>query len=431
MDPMHEEEEDVLNAKAILLAVGGAAVAALLLVLARREGKTEPAAPVEAVIENVKEESRKAAKAAKKKRKALAAAAADTGSRLAHDVRQATGSIDFDAKAAERDLKAAAWDAQQEAREAEGKLRAAGHRVVEDATQLASWVGAEARSLAGEGKERIAHLRGRDDAEEPVSKEVARLRAEIEELRGQLGNVGKRAEKDYFGLTSRLSGKGGSVSETVASQAAVAALAQLERSLKAKAPALLAARNRQQVVEIIQQELGPTLRETMVQAATAALGKWESARDRVDGDEEPSDSDQSVADKLRSVFGESDREARETPRDAAEAARKDAEELAAAVHANGKRRLFGTHDAADEKASAAKQNAEEVKDRVAAEVVAHAEEPEHRGKAGLLWGGAGIGLALYALLDAERRENFLKLANEASIQVQELVRDLQGYDDEF
>jgi hypothetical protein len=56
---------------------------------------------------------------------------------------------------------------------------------------------------------------------------------------------------------------------------------------------------------------------------------------------------------------------------------------------------------------------------------------EHRGKAGLFWGGAGIGLALYALLDAERREQVLRLANEASVQVQELVRDLQGYDDEF
>jgi hypothetical protein len=56
---------------------------------------------------------------------------------------------------------------------------------------------------------------------------------------------------------------------------------------------------------------------------------------------------------------------------------------------------------------------------------------EHRGKAGLLWGGAGIGLALYALLDAERRDRVLRLANEASVQVQELVRDLQGYDDEF
>jgi hypothetical protein len=56
---------------------------------------------------------------------------------------------------------------------------------------------------------------------------------------------------------------------------------------------------------------------------------------------------------------------------------------------------------------------------------------EHRGKAGLFWGGAGIGLALYALLDAERRDRVLRLANEASVQVQELVRDLQGYDDEF
>ena len=54
-----------------------------------------------------------------------------------------------------------------------------------------------------------------------------------------------------------------------------------------------------------------------------------------------------------------------------------------------------------------------------------------RGVPGLLWGGAGVGLAIYAMMDPERRESILKMANEASVQMQELVRDLQGYDDEF
>jgi len=217
----------------------------------------------------------------------------------------------------------------------------------------------------------------------------------------------------------------------MASQAAVAALAQLERSLKAKAPALLAAKNRQQVMEIIQQELGPTLRETMVQAATAALGKWDSARDQGVGDGDPGDGARTVADKLRSVFGESEGDARDTVKDAAEAARNDADELAAVVQANGKRRLFRSHDAAEEAVSTVRAEVEEVKSSVTADVADSAEEPERRGRSGLLWAGAGVGLALYALMDVERRENVLKLANEASIQVQELVRDLQGYDDEF
>jgi hypothetical protein len=67
----------------------------------------------------------------------------------------------------------------------------------------------------------------------------------------------------------------------------------------------------------------------------------------------------------------------------------------------------------------------------AADAAEQQAEEERHGKAGLFWGGAGIGLALYALLDAERREKVLRLANDASVQIQELVRDLQGYDDEF
>ena len=98
----------------------------------------------------------------------MVAAAEKTAHRASGDVRDATAHLEFDAKAAERDLKAAAWDAQQEAKEAESRLRAAGHRVVDDATQLASWVGAEARNLAGGGKERLAHLRHRDETESPL-----------------------------------------------------------------------------------------------------------------------------------------------------------------------------------------------------------------------------------------------------------------------
>ena len=119
----------------------------------------------------------------------MAAAAAETGHRVADEVRDATERLDFDAKAAERDLKAAAWDAQQEAKEAESRLRAAGHRVVDDATHLASWFGAEARNLAGEGKEKIAQLRHREEGEGTVEREVERLRAEIDELKEQLQEV--------------------------------------------------------------------------------------------------------------------------------------------------------------------------------------------------------------------------------------------------
>jgi hypothetical protein len=108
----------------------------------------------------------------------------------------------------------------------------------------------------------------------------------------------------------------------------------------------------------------------------------------------------------------------------------DAAHRAETMRANGKRRFWrSSHEAHDADAAADAATEEPPKANEEAEKQDAGEE--HRGKTGLFWGGAGIGLALYALLDAERRDRVLKLANEASVQVQELVRDLQGYDDEF
>jgi hypothetical protein len=416
MDHM-QDQDDALNFKVILLGVGGAAAAALLLVLARQKDETTAESRVENfearagdAVDAVKQEAKKAAKAAKRKRKEMAAAVGESGQRAASAGRETAAHLEFDAKAAERDLKAAAWDAQQEAKEAESRLRAAGHRVVDDATQFASWFGAEARNLAGEGKEKIAHLRHREETEHTVEDEVERLRAEVEDLKEQLDKVGRRMEKDYRGLTSRFAGKSGPLADVMASQATAAALEQIERSLRTKAPALLAARNRAQVMDILQKELGPTLRDSAVKAAAAALGKWESGRLSSDDADTARDRARQAADEVRE--------------DAADAALD-----AQSIHPNGKRRLWwGSKDADDAPAAVA----DEV--TVESEEAAKAEEPDgdgHRGKAGLFWTGAGIGLALYALLDEERRDKVLRFANEASVQVQELVRDLQGYDDEF
>ena len=421
MAPMQEHDDD-LNRKVILLSIGSAAVAALLVALIRRKDEETASAQVESaathvedVVADVHKESKKAAKAAKKKRKEIAAAAAEAGRHVADEVRDATEHLSADAKVAERDLKAAAWDALQEAREAESRLRAAGNRVVDDATHLASWVGAEARSLAGEGKERLAQLRHREEDKDTVEREVERLRAEIDELKEYLRKSGQKVDRETSDLASRLTGKSGPITEVVASEAVAAALGQIERTLRAKAPALLAARNKAQVVEILQKEFGSTLRDTAVQAAVAALGKLDSTRG-----------------SSKTIHA---REVAEQLERAAEDARDTADESiqrAETIQANGKRRFWrASHDAdadASDAAPAADSKDEET-ESVAKEEDAASEE--HRGKAGLFWAGAGIGLALYALLDAERRDQVLRLANEASVQVQELVRDLQGYDDEF
>jgi hypothetical protein len=434
MDFMQEHDDD-LNRKVILLSIGSAAAAALLVALARHKGDEgvltpaeEVAARAEDAVTDAKQESKKAAKAAKKKRKEIAAAVAETGHRAADEIRDATDHLDFDAKAAERDLKAAAWDAQQEAKEAESRLRAAGHRVVDDATHLASWFGAEARNLAGEGKDKIAQLRHREEGESTLEHEMERLRAEIDELKEQLRKTGQKVEKDPLGLTSRFAGKSGPFAEAVASEATAAALGQIERTLRAKAPALLAARNKAQVLEILQKELGSTLRDTAVQAAAAALSKWDWTRESGSAVHEAEDHARTAANDAR----ESGRRIVDDVADEVERVAEEAAHRAETIQANGKRRFWrASHDAGDAIAGADAATEETPVAAKEQEKGAEGADEEHRGKAGLFWGGAGIGLALYALLDAERRDRVLRLANEASVQVQELVRDLQGYDDEF
>ncbi len=440
MDLMQEHDDD-LNRKVILLSIGSAAAAALLIALARRkeDGEAprvaEVAARAEDVVADAKRESKKAAKSAKKKQKEIAAAAAETGHRVADGVRDAAERLDFDAKAAERDLKAAAWDAQQEAKEAESRLRAASHRVVDDATHLAARFGAEARSLAGEGKERFAQLRHRDEGEGTVGREVEQLRAEIEELKEQLASAGRKGDKEILGLVSRFSGKSGPIAEAVASEATAAALGQIERTLRAKAPALLAARNKAQVVEILQKELGSTLRETAVQAAVGALGKLDWTRESGTAVHEAEDDAKSAASDARDSARRFGDDVAEEAKRAAEQVRDTVEEAAdrvETIQANGKRRFWrSSHDAGDPAALGGETSEEAPKAKKDEDKQEERADDEHRGKAGLFWGGAGIGLALYALLDAERRDRVLRLANDASIQVQELVRDLQGYDDEF
>jgi hypothetical protein len=437
MDVMDEHDDVALNVKAILLAAGGAALAAWLFVMSRQKEEKTPLAHAEAAVKETTKDARKAAeraakdakKKAKKTRKEVAETVSDAGERIADRVRDTAADVGIDTKALERDLKAAAWDAQQEAREAENRLRAAGLRMVDDAAHLASRVGAEARNLAGEGKERIAHLRHR---EEPES-EIDRLRDELDELRARLEGSERRGGRDYRALTSRLAGKTGPIPDAVASEAAAAALAHLERSLKTKVPALITAKNRGQVLEILQQELGPTLKESAAQAVAAAFSKWDAARERADESRERGReaADDAAAD-LRHMGDDVEASAREAAAAARDKARK-AEE-AVARHAeesrlDGMRRLWR----ANEKGTAPETVAEATEAIERARSTGQASEPEEEqhGKAGLLWGGAGLGLALFALLDPERRDKMLRLANEASIQVQELVRDLQGYDDEF
>ena len=444
---MNEDEDLVLNAKAIGLAVGGAALAGLLFVLTRRDDKPAPVVEVPATengAESFAHMAREAARHARTHREN----AESTDKPRTESPSEAHVAADLDREAVERNLKAAAWDAQERARIAESRLRAASSKVAGDAVHIASRVGAEARHIAGEGKDRISHLRRSDEADS----EIVRLRAEVDALRQELEGKAKAGRRDVLGVSKKLAGKKvGPLPEGVAGEAASAALEHLEKSLKTKAPLLLTARNKSQALEILQREMGPVLRDSAMLALSTAVGGAERASQRAaiatddlkqrfrqagESGEEATDDFEARLRAAREEAGAEALRAQETAEAEARAARAEADGLRAELEArleeiklasasNGKHTLWSRREADDSTVEAEPE----------VEVVrADAEDDEtsrKRGVSGLLWGGAGVGLAIYAMMDPERRESMLKLANEASVQLQELVRDLQGYDDEF
>jgi hypothetical protein len=253
------------------------------------------------------------------------------------------------------------------------------------------------------------------------------LRAELEELRSGHGSSGRglswispRADRP-FGPKSRSM-------EVMASEAASAALSQIEKTLRAKAPELIAAKSRAQLMEILQRELGPTLRDSAVQATMAAVAAMEAAREGAGRDVERRAKDAGADTRRRADdLNESARTLADKLREATRHTSDSAKETIEPALANGKERIELTGDAIRE-ATAEQRKAV---DEAVSSASEHESSEERRGKSGLFWGAASMGLAAYALLDPERRDKILKFANEASVQVQELVRDLQGYDDEF
>lgn len=435
---MNDDDDLVLNAKAIGLAIGGAALAGMLFVLTRRDERPTPAlesAAAESAADSFAEAARNAADEARAHRESVEGKVKDTAA-----------SKHIDIEELERELKAAAWDAQERARIAESKLRALSSRVTEDASHLASRVGEEARHLAGEGKGRISHLRRHGEA----SVEIESLKDDVSARREEIAGKGKKGGKKRMSAKAKLGGKKfGPLPEGIAGEAASAALENLEQSLKSKAPLLLAARNKTHAMEIAQREIVPILRDSALLALSTALSGAERAsqkaatapqeiKQRLRHEVESADlvDTGEVEDKLRAARDAATAEllkAREEAEAEARAAREELErlkeELAAkleeirqATSKNGSEAVWARHD----------ESAEPTDEPEAATEDGTASDGEHkRGISGLLWGGAGLGLAIYALMNPERRESILKFANEASIQLQELMRDLQGYDDEF
>ena len=187
-----------------------------------------------------------------------------------------------------------------------------------------------------------------------------------------------------------------STAQSVATQAAAAAIAGAERARGAGASLVDAARERApQVGQRVSDELVPSLRDLATQAASAALELWEAARERAV--------------------------------DAAESAQHDFAPHAAHAFEAGAGRVKEAGVAVGGRVGEVGERTKDASRKAAGATVDTGKDTG----ATLMWAGAAAGLVFYALLDDERREQVTRTVQSVAGQVQELIRDFQGYDDEF
>ncbi len=184
--------------------------------------------------------------------------------------------------------------------------------------------------------------------------------------------------------------------QALAVQAAAAAIAGSDRAREASSALVDAARGKApQVAQKVSDDVVPTLRDIATQAAGMAIDLWQSTREK-------------AADATEAVHG--------LPRvDGSHAV-----EI-------GTDRLKQATSAVTERAGAVSGKAKDASRRAADATVDTSKDTG----ALLFWAGAAAGLVFYALLSEERREQVTRTAATVAGQVQELIKDFQGYDDEF
>lgn len=187
-----------------------------------------------------------------------------------------------------------------------------------------------------------------------------------------------------------------SAAQQIAAQAAAAAVARAERALGLGASLADAARDRvPRVTHAVGEDIVPSLREVAQHAAATALDLWQAAVER-------------AAEAKAPDLGEP-------------------VEQAAEKIAHGGERAKEVTGAVAEKAAELGDRAKDASRRTAEATVATGKETG----ALLFWLGAAVGIIFWLLLSPERRQRISRFAEEATVQVRELVRDLRGYDDEF
>lgn len=246
-----------------------------------------------------------------------------------------------------------------------------------------------------------------------VETEANRLRSQVRSVVRQGGEKGHEVARKADRATRRAKKLGEettSTAQAAAARAAATVVGQAERALgrgvsllglaKEQVPAA-ASRGRERVV--------PSVRDASVQAAANALEAWQGARERA----------AAAAAAAESEIGRSTAKAAHV-----------------AADSRGRLRSATTATAgrAAERASAVGERAAEVRSRATSATRGTAAATVETGKdasATLFWTGAAASLIYYALLSPERRDQVVQVAREVGGQIQELVRDFRGYDDEF
>ncbi|MEA2515130.1 MAG: hypothetical protein QOJ59_4619 [Thermomicrobiales bacterium] len=162
----------------------------------------------------------------------------------------------------------------------------------------------------------------------------------------------------------------------------------------------------------VSDEVVPSLREVAVNAAAAALELWQAARDKA---AEAAEAGQAGVGEAAHLVG---------------AAEKRAKDATTAVVG----RVEGVGGKAKEATSAVAGRVEGVGGK-AKEASAHAAEATVETSkdtgAALLWGAAAGAVIFYVILSEERRQQVLRIADTVIKQSREIIRDFQGYDEEF
>ena len=297
--------------------------------------------------------------------------------------------------------------AEQTDEQAAGRARTVARRVaaaVPQTTAVAEeWALGAARGgwdrlarLTHAEREAVAHARaaaGSEVGRRRRTRRAARRRGErghevADQIRGQAQRLGEQTASTA------------SAAQAIAAQAAAAAVASAERALGLGASLAESAKERvPQVTHKVGDEVVPSLRDGAFHAASTAVDLWKTARER-----------------------------------AAEVAHADlakpAVDVAHAVAARGERAHEATAAATDKAATKATELGGRAKDVSRRTAEATVETSKDTG-ALLFWAGAAAGLVFYVIMSRERREQLTQAAQAVTTQVQELIKDLQGYDDEF